>query len=433
MPLEEISGNIGRSIHTPRGKPNGYGSTSNIAVPSSAVQSMLKTTTELGDLGQFGTGLAHLHRPGSRVQTSRARSGSFDASFDSALRHQRSAQTRPPRRHHGPRPIPSTSTLSARHASRSNLSSYAHSTRSRRHPPGRHPYPLQGVASPSPSLYTHRSLVTLRSNRDVYSIRSDSPGGHPPYLRRPPYRASSPAFTDDRSLHTPHPGFIRAPSTGTVASSPTSAYAGRDPYPGFRLPLNGSHTTLHRYPSPAYLPTQAGPYPGRMPPAMSHTVASSLRANCVYSGSAASLAGISPSPSGSTTPAYYDYSESFFERNGIPRNDGEIPEGPPLTMNETILEGVPTPYPRHAQTPFGTKEGSKFLPVELPTKHNRRPSEQSRHSSKSTSRHSARRSFAGAVPERVPSMGAPIDFDSPSKPVCSVAEAAVVANLSRLI
>lgn len=415
MPLDEVSVNIHRPPHLARDKAGNDGNPSSAAPPLRAVQSMLKTTTELGDLGQLGIGTSRLPRSGSRIQSSRVRSGSFDTSFASAIRHHRSPYIHHNQgRHHGPRPVHSTSTLSARYDSRSNLRSYAHSSRSRRYPSSHHAYPLRGLASDSPSLYTHRSLVTLRSNRDVYSIRSASPSGPPPRLHRPPHRAASPAFTDDRVQHAPHQRFIRAPSVGTVASAASSAYPRRDPYGGLHQDLNSSYISLRRFPSPAYPYVQARSYSGRAAPAAGHTPVGSFRAATPFAGSATSLTGIPQSPSGSTTPAYYDYSESFTEEDPLPLLEYEVAEESTPTLNQIILENVPTPFHRHAQTPFGVREGSRFHPIELPTRHNRRPSE----NSKPGSRHGANRGVRGEVLQAAAGVHRSASSEDPVKIVC---------------
>lgn len=410
MPLEEISGNVRRSTSIARGKALHHDSPSSLAVPPSAVQGMLKTTTELGDLGRFGTGSSRLPRSGSRVQLTRARSGSFDTSFASALRHNRSPHVRDPGRQFAPRPPPSSSTLSARQLSRSNVSTYAPPGSSRRRRHGHHQDQVHGARGPQPSLYTHRSLVTLRSNRDGYSIRSMSPDGPPGYPQRVPRRAVSPAYTENRSLRTPQLGFGRAPSTGTVASSDTSAFP---PYrvPAFRPNANASYTSLQHFPSP--LPPQRFRHDPFSPIARTATPSSvASHHGGPFRGSTASLGGIPQSPTGSTAPAYYDYSESFVEETCF-SPDGELEDqDPPLAMDRRILQREPTPLPsRHAQTPFGTRQGSRFRPIELPTRHNRRPSEQSKHvpgsrlGDKPASRHSAKRSPSGRLPEGVCSIG----------------------------
>lgn len=414
MPLEDLPVNIQRQSTAPREKAeNNERPSSTAPPPPRAVQSMLKTTTELGDLGQLGLAPSRLPRSGSRIQSARSRSGSFDASLGPASRYQRSPYARRPSRHHGPRPVHSASTLSARHISRSNLSSYAHSSRSRRQQPSPHAYAMHPFASPSPSLYTHRSLATLRSNRDVYSIRSASPmGPRPPF--RGPNRTSSPGFTDDRSIHTPQHGFIRATSVGTVASSPRSVYPRRGPFPGYRPDFDGSFTSLHRLPSPAHS------YPFRPPYS---TPVPSVRAAGPFSASVTSLAGIPQSPSGSTAPPYYDYSESFTEERGLDQHGDDNREASTPTVDQVILEDVPATYHRQAQTPFGVKEGSRFHPIELPTRHNRRPSEHSRNhshsSSKPNSRHSSKRSLTGTVPANQASHERLTTSGNPSKMVYS--------------
>ena len=382
MPLEEISGNVPRRPSS-LCKGHHHEATTVLSAPSNAIQSMLKTTTELGDLGQFGTGSSRLSRSGSRVQNTRLRSGSYDPSFASALRHNRTPHEHRSERHHGPRHALSTSTLSARYTSRSNLGSYAPSYR-----PRRQRQQLPPSNSPHPSIYTHRSLVTLRSQQDVHSVQSDSPGR----MRRPPFRAPSPAYTDNRSLHTPYQGFFRAPSTGTVASSPAQTFR-HGPY---MRDVNGSYGSLNRYPPAPYNSGRSAGMPSFAPPSRYQTPDYVPRNGLTpIPGSMAPSAGIPQSPTGSTAPPYYDYTESFTEETRLSPDGTDGNQRPPLNMDQTIWEDMPMVPRRDAQTPFGMREGSKFYPSELPTKHNRRPSEQSRKSwksdrrpgSKPTSRH----------------------------------------------
>jgi hypothetical protein len=425
MPLEDVSVNIQRPTKPSREKSDNNDKPSPAAPPPPrAVQSMLKTTTELGDLGQLGNRTSRLSHSGSRIHSSRARSGSFDASFASALRHERSPYIRHPSHRNGPRPTHSASTLSG-HGSRSNLSSYSRSTRPRRYPPRHHPYPVHSLTSPSPSLYTHRSLATLRSNRDINSVRSASPVGPHHRLRGVPYRASSPSIADDGSINTPYPDFMRAPSVGTVASSPRSVYQRQGPYPSYRPDLSGSSTSLQRIPSPAYPYPYAQPYPSRVF-SVNQTPVSSYRATAPFSVSATFLAGIPQSPSGSTTPAYYDYSESF-EGHGYPGRDAETATASAPTFNQVILEDVPTPFHRQAQTPFGIRDGSKFQPVELPTKHNRRLSENTGHSVKPGSRHSTKRSVDGIATKPTQTLNRPTTSGGPTRTVCGFPKQATLS------
>jgi hypothetical protein len=98
-------------------------------------------------------------------------------------------------------------------------------------------------------------------------------------------------------------------------------------------------------------------------------------------------------------PAYYDYSESFYGQEEHLPLAGPA-ERPIPMLNQVIHEDVPTPFHREAQTPFGIRDGSRFQPVELPTKHNRKASEISNNDAKPNSRHSAKRSLSGAGPRR---------------------------------
>ena len=425
MPLSEISGNVRRSDSTARLKPpSEVGSEPGPSLPPTAISSMLRTTTELGDLGQFAFRPPRIPRSGSRIQSSRPRSGSFDASFASNPRHQRSSHMRRPGRHHGPRTVASMSGLSTRHTSRSNMSSGAYTGRSRRHPHGLHPYALQGMGGPDagpPGLYTHRSLVTLRSNRDLMSVHSASPMMPHGQMRRPPLRASSPAYSDMRSFAgTPRP-FMRAQSTVTVTSSPGSIHPRRGGIPGYRSESNASHGSLARLPSPAVSFMRNG-HPGTPGPYMRSATAMLgffYGPRSTYGNGMPSEPGLPKSPTGSTVPTYYDYSESFTEENCFSPDAAQGTHGPPLSMDQTILETIPTPPPRDAQTPFGTREGSAYNPSEMPTKHNRSSSEHSRNSKRSKYSKHSKHSFAGAIPKRVSSLAAPAIHSSPAQ-VCSV-------------
>ncbi|KAH0841722.1 hypothetical protein AYO21_01046 [Fonsecaea monophora] len=117
----------------------------------------------------------------------------------------------------------------------------------------------------------------------------------------------------------------------------------------------------------------------------------------VWNHSAASSRGLPKSPTESTTPHYYDYSESFLEEDCFSPPDDTAAANLPFNMDQTILDNLPAPERRQAQSPFGTVPGSAFHPLELPTAHNRRVSEQSKQS---------KYSFAGMIPPRKSSLGA---------------------------
>src|SRR2546421_2431767 len=110
MLLTQVSPNLDRHVgHSPPSRSLSAHPGSSLA--PGAVQSMLKTTTETGDIGQFSL-RPSLPRSGSRVLALRRRSGSFDATFVQALsRH----TSRPPRSSaqtcYGPRQVTSSAAL----------------------------------------------------------------------------------------------------------------------------------------------------------------------------------------------------------------------------------------------------------------------------------------------------------------------------------
>ena len=192
--------------------------------------------------------------------------------------------------------------------------------------------------------------------------------------------------------NTPRPEFMRAPSIATLGSSPGSIRPPHRGPRGYRHDFNGSYASLARLPSPAISFDRHSPYPPPMPirtPTPSANVYHQQQAMISNN----SLGGLPKSPTGSTVPQYYDYSESFIEEDCFSPDDTPSGGQPPLTMDQTILERAPPP--RLAQTPFGIMEGSTFHPVELPTTHNRRLSDQSLPS------------FNGVIPKRFSSLGAP--------------------------
>ncbi len=374
MPLSEISANIRRSSSNARDRAaSGAESLSTPSLPPSAIQSMLKTTTEMGDLGQFAIRPSRLPRSGSRNLLTRPRSGSLDTSFASALRHEQSSQVRRHGNSQGPRPLASSSGIAGRKTGRSNLSSYTSANRRRRYPPGPPSYSSQGHASPGLSqrrLHHPRSLVALSSHG---SLLLHSPLLRPTQMSRPGYGSSSPSYSDVRSMsHTARPGFMRAPSAGTIVSSPASMRPRHRGVPGYRPDVNTSYTSLVRLPSPAVSSNRYGPCSGPVP-LRTPTPSRSMFHQQQSMPPSHSLGGLSKSPTGSTVPQYYDYSESFIEEDCFSPDAAPEAMQPPLSMDQTILEVVPTPPPRDAQTPFGTMAGSTFHPIELPTQYNRRP------------------------------------------------------------
>lgn len=369
---------------------------------SSAVQSMLKTTTELGNSGPFAFRPSRTPRVGSRLQSTRQRSSSFDTSFASQLRHQRSPRKRRSHRRHGPRPVPSSSGLSGRETIHSNNTTSQYSgIRSRRAGHRHRPHALQGLTGPvvgPHGLYTHRSLVTLRSQGDFHSLRSSSPMLYPGQTRRHGHRASSPAYSEmiQPYRYGQRPGYYRAGSVGTVASSPVSMFPLRPGLPGYRPELNNSYSSFVRMPSPAVSSLHQVAATGYTAYRTTTPMSNSLHNHrAPWNSSVYSLRGLPKSPTESTAPHYYDYSESFWEEDSIHQAVDPAATDVPFEQAQPGLDNQPVPDRRQAQSPFGIMQGSSFQPAELPTTHNRRSSEQSKYS------------YAGVIPRRVSSL-API-------------------------
>ncbi|EXJ90901.1 hypothetical protein A1O1_04007 [Capronia coronata CBS 617.96] len=110
--------------------------------------------------------------------------------------------------------------------------------------------------------------------------------------------------------------------------------------------------------------------------------------------SASSFRGLPKSPTESTTPHYYDYSELFWDEESLQHPVGPPPAELPVNQDQPTSGNQPSPDRRHAQSPFGIMQGSRFQPAELPTTHNRRSSEQSKYS------------YGGVIPRRISSLAA---------------------------
>ena len=390
MPLSEISPNVRRHGSHPqafRSPKKGLSSTqTTTSLAADAVQSMLRIATETGEIGPFSVRPSRVPRSGSRLQSIRRRSGSFDSAFPSGLPHQRPQPLRSKaQRNNGPRQVPSFSSLSRRDTIRSNLTSYHCNPRSRQRSSRPYYRGFEGMASPPPGphgLYSHRSLVTLRSQRDFSSIGSHSPMTYRGSPRGPGHRAPSPAYSEaSRYGYNIRPRYHRAASVGTVASSPASAYPRPGGMPGYLPHMNSSVTSFVRLPSPAVFFPHAGSGRSHFPSETNTPASISLNQHYgTGQGGSESIHGLHRSPTGSTVPQYYDYTESFAEENCFSSDFDVSTPSLPFNVDQTILENEPAPVFRRAQTPFGTLPGSAFLPSELPTKHNRTSSEQSKHS-----------------------------------------------------
>lgn len=248
MPLTEISANIRRDgSHTAKfTRASGQGQSPQKVKPD-AVSNMLRTATETGDIGQFSQRPSRLPRFVSHLPT-RSGSGSLNPPSASS----RLSTRRPAHRydsHRPPRPMPSFSALSRYDTVRSNLTSYHSNPRTKNRAPLHVPYSYNRRPSPA-------SASALR--------------GHPAFLTppgQPGYRPASPAYSEAQSMpsYNRHPGFHRATSAATAASSPASTFNCDHPY-SYR-DVNNSTSSLSRFPSPGmptpYLGMRRSPFPSR--------------------------------------------------------------------------------------------------------------------------------------------------------------------------
>ena len=271
-----------------------------------------------------------------------------------------------------PRAAQSTQGFARHDTVRSNLTSYRHNPRAldRGHRRQYRDYGAPGMAlPPQRSLHDHRSLVTLRSQQDLSSIRSTTPVLYYEQQRRQRHRAPSPAFSDGRPyMRWDHNG---CSNFRMAASSPASMRDQPRLHYNYPQDFGLGFPPATRLPSPSV--ASMGGTGQYMPPWRAGTPVS-LRRHPSYSNS--SMSRLPRSPTGSTIPLYYDYSESFAEEDCF-----ETPMPPELPAFAETLEEAETECVisdshrvRQAQSPFGIVTGSAFQPAELPTPHNRRPS-----------------------------------------------------------
>ena len=336
-------------------------SSNSLEVSASSIQRMLKTTTELGDISVFSARPSQLSV--SQSQIIRRRSSSLGSSFNST-RYQGAGA-------HRQLSHPSKHRLSRKDTTISNTTSYGsgHRPRGLRQPPphvARQYGPRYALASHG--LYNRRSSTTLRSHDGITGLRKQSS-----YALGPGEgagRADSLAYNEMHGLH-PRPFYY---DTSSFASSPSSNYF----WPNYRRAsvynpeYNRSVSSFARSPSPAFLPgcssVRSSPYPSRTVTPVSLRLPSPPTVPLSRQDGPNRLP---RSPTGLSSPTYYDYSESFEDAgNTTSRQDSTI-FSLPFNLEATIHEHEPAPVIRQAQTPFGIVQGSVFVPSELPTEANR--------------------------------------------------------------
>ncbi|KAM0803513.1 hypothetical protein BDR22DRAFT_818715 [Usnea florida] len=327
MPLSELHGNhparngLGHpqdDLHDGRsrtGTPNGDENSDILKNPSS-IQSMLRNTTETGNVGQFSI------KP-SRVPPSLSRPSK-------------------------PRMTPNKQRQPGAYYNRLEDSSTEHTSLHSRHEPAafngsafqnQGSRPFRGSPR-SPSVEDHRSYSTTKSSHAGHSLNSHhsppngghgGPGGphnlrprspfaYPTRLKRPGYRPSSPALSELHKQNRSQTSLHRRPSFRTNSPSSLHTNGARSPW---RKGVNRSDPLLRYYPQTAV------PISGRVPstsPALirPHTIKASPSLKSIAN-SAISLQAttngswINPQ-SPTSSPIFYDYSEAF-EEQGAEQQD----------------------------------------------------------------------------------------------------------------
>ncbi|KAL8808466.1 MAG: hypothetical protein Q9182_000016 [Xanthomendoza sp. 2 TL-2023] len=264
---------------------------------ASAIQSMLKNTTELGDIASYVAKATKLPR-------------------------QRSSTIGLPRDHHyhGPRgPYTDYTAGTYLDQRRHHPSDYHRGNHSLRHNPSlgsqdQHSSSLtQSSPVKSQRLSVHLSLRSTHPHRHPVP-RPRSPFVYPSRLKRPGYRPSSPAFSEvNRSDSALHTGTHRAYSTRTISPQSTSSMK--------RLPtvwnhaFNRSDPLLQHYHS---VPLSRRHDINRSPPLLRHgplrrSPLGSHRSSVISKSQVPDGSGLS-SGAGAVplqTPLFYDYSEAF--------------------------------------------------------------------------------------------------------------------------
>ena len=320
--------------------PNGDENVDILKNPSS-IQSMLRNTTETGNVGQFSIKPSRL--PPSLPRPSQARltpskqrqlGAYYNRSEDGSVRqtpsHSRQAktasngsgfQTHIPRPYPGPARSPSIEDYRSSSTTKSFYGSYSVTPR---HPHNNGVYVGQG---------------------GPHNLRPRSPFAYPTRLKRPGYRPSSPALSDFNKQSRSQTSLYRRPSFRT--NSPSSLHTTGAPSP-WRKGVNRSDPMLRFY-SQSAVPTS-----GRAPsPSLTSTRPTTPKGSPSLKSIANSANGLQATLNGSWInpqspthmPIFYDYTEAFGER-GVEQQDyshyvsmstGTLAEPP-------LLDTAPTTY-----------------------------------------------------------------------------------------
>lgn len=369
MPLSELPGNhparngVGQpqdDLHDGKsrtGTPNGDENSDMLKNPSS-IQSMLRNTTETGNVGQFSIKPSRVppslpRPPKARVTPSKQRQPGayYNRQDDSNVRHTplhsrqetiasngSDFQTQIPRPHRGPARSPSIEDYRSYSTTKSSYAGHSLTTR--------HPHVNGG----------HGGLGGPQN------LRPRSPFAYPTRLKRPGYRPSSPALSELNKQNRSQTSLHRRPSFRT--NSPSSLHTNGAPSP-WRRGANRSDPLLRYYPqstvpisgrAPSPSPTSTRPTTPKASPSLKSTASSTNGLQATTNGSWINPQ--SPNPS----PVFYDYTEAF-EEQGVEQQDYShyVSMSSGTLVEHPMLDTATTTYYELDTSPGSTS------PTELPS------------------------------------------------------------------
>ena len=228
MPLTELdpntAGRSSRASNMSVGSKSSYRPQSpktNLMSATPGVMSMLRTSTELGDIGTFSKPSSRrsaMHRPPRRGAGS-PRPSTASSYYTTGRSQQSRSGMRPSTRSSAPYGRPSfTSSLNPPQSLNGSPSVLGYndygSTSSLIIPPrpfkDARSYSMTGSAHPFQPMSSHRSLTSLRSHA-IRVQRSCNAYEYPPQVKRPGYRPSSPALSETTGVQRLRSQYLKTP------------------------------------------------------------------------------------------------------------------------------------------------------------------------------------------------------------------------------
>ena len=319
MPLSELpSGHIGRNgpmqelngnppIGSSSSKNPDFGAQHGFMQTPSSIQSMLKNTTETGDIGQFCIKPARVPSMGHRTpkSPSMAQAAYNKKRHVGGHYHEHRDNIQNPMDLGGAEPSATSTSYSH------NQRLYKYRMESAGKEEGERSYSMtqSSITSQSFSQRPSPTDFHLQGQEGIRSSRPRSPFAYPTRLKRPGYRPSSPALSD---YNKPGLGTHMPPSRAASfrTASPLSIYTSKRVPHAWQQNVNRSDPMLRYYaPSPRHDEYgEALSHSPRMPLSLRPNGLPSMRSSTPTQFSDVSISRrTSPSP----PPAFYDYTESF--------------------------------------------------------------------------------------------------------------------------